>query len=98
MPTTNTVLNRIKKPIATFVRWPSLSFTLVASRKTQSKNEGDDLRFDNCSYQAKIVPKDKAVPNWSDSGNDSADWPHDQDSVSTYPLDNIRRTTDIEVA
>lgn len=72
---------------------------MLASRKTGERAESKSvLRFDNCSYQAKIVPRDKALLNWSDSGNDSGDWLRDQESASAYPLDNIRKTTDIEVA
>ena len=102
MPTTNAVLNRIKGPLGSFLRSSSRGFTLIASRKTETKNEGAKsksvLRFDNCSYQANILPRDKALPTWSDSGNDSGDWLRDQESVATYPLDHIRKTTDIEVA
>lgn len=100
MPTTNAVLIRMKGPAASFIS-SAWVFSSLVSRKTETKHELVDstpnLRYDSASYQAKIVPRDKAFPTWSDSGNHSSDWLHDNENISTYPLENIRKTTDIQV-
>lgn len=102
MPAANTVWTCIKGPVGSFIWSSTRGFWLLTSRVTASKHERlestsnlhPDLKF--ASYQAQVVPRDKNVPLWFDSRNDSGDWPNDHER--SYPLDNIRKTTDIEIA
>ena len=102
MPTAKIVWIHIKGPVGSFIWSSARCFPQLTSRVTASKhkrmestsNLRPDLNF--ASYQAQVVPRDESLPPFFDSRNDSSDWPRDHER--SYPLDNIRKTTDIEIA
>ena len=104
MPTANIVWNHIQGIVGPFITASARAITTISSRKSAEKHESlgstSNLRpdTDKSSYQARIVPGDKLLPVWSKGGNDSGDWLRDRDSPYSFPLDNIRKTTEIEVA
>lgn len=104
MPTTTAAWNRIKDPVRSYCSSTVRTLSSLSSRRRvmkhkligSSSNLGPDVDISN--YQDGTVARDRGLHLWSKSGSQPGEWTRFQEDPLSYPLDNIRKTTDIEVA
>ena len=104
MPTTTAAFNRFKGPVRSFFSFSTQNFSLLSGRKSSDKQEHGEsttsLRsaFGRSGYRAQILSDEKPPPGGASFGDESVDLAREQEGAAEYPMDNIRKTTDIEIA